>query len=150
MCATVSDLYNVYNNNCSFLILLCLQPYCKRRSYRSSERGDLHTTTVLFTCNASSHKTDWITTDYCLLCLFKCSRIQYDEGSWSRIFGVSSFWEFFCNYIVVLCTHYGLCVRIVVYPFFHTRCCWFTWNVLDVFVNVHLCRVLNDILYMRA
>ena len=30
---------------------------------------DVQTSTVLFTCDASSHKTDWILTTRCLLCL---------------------------------------------------------------------------------
>ena len=35
MSATVSYLYNLYNNNynnnCSFVILICLQPFCKQQ-----------------------------------------------------------------------------------------------------------------------
>ena len=93
MCAIVSYLYNSnYNNNYSFVILICSQPflqailvsYSSPTTIRSSAHNlfvstntyslgmyseELQTTNVFFTCNTSSHKTDWIATDFCLLCL---------------------------------------------------------------------------------
>ena len=84
-----SHLYNVYNNNynnnCSFVIFICLQPFCKPHLYFI-----LHTTEMFK--HATSHKTDWITTDCCPLCLaplyihaFSLQNVLQVEGIWSRL-----------------------------------------------------------------
>ena len=75
MYAIASDLYhnNNYKNNCSFensetvYNLFVNNKTCSLDLYSYS--GILQTKTVLFTVNASSHKTNWITTARCLLCL---------------------------------------------------------------------------------
>ena len=70
-----SNLYNnIYNYNCLFINLLCLQPFYKQQHLfiilltqlfagtntcsLDLYSGDLQTMTILFTRNASSHKTD--------------------------------------------------------------------------------------------
>ena len=127
---TYVTVFNLDHNNYLFVILL----------YTSSALTTYLQTTTVF-LQATAHRADWIFTDSCPLCH---ARIQSDEGSWSRKFGVWPSWEFFCNQIVVcvrvvscvLCTHYGLCVHILVYPFFSHVCyCRFTWNVFHVFLS---------------
>ena len=64
---------------------------------------DLQTTTVHFTSNVSSHKTDWITTDS--LCAMSCHFIyasdQSDEGSWSDMFVSPPSRDFYGGFVVV-------------------------------------------------
>ena len=74
LCATVETYStctynNNYNANYSLVILICLQPFCKQIFLCAAHNlfvgtnifsldlysGDLQTTTVHFTCNASSH-----------------------------------------------------------------------------------------------
>ena len=70
MCATVYNSYNISNNNYLFVILLTQLFAILLTSFPLDQySGDHQTTTVLFTLNASSLKTDWITTNLRLLCL---------------------------------------------------------------------------------
>ena len=88
-----SNLYHVYtnsyNNKYSFVIPVCLQPFCKQYLFAHTTirysahtlcistktfllylySGDLQITLIFFSRKISSHKTDWITTDCRLLCL---------------------------------------------------------------------------------
>ena len=62
-CSNLYYVYdNNYNNNYSFVILICLQPFCRPHLYFI-----LHTTQIFK--HSTSHKADWITTDCCLLTL---------------------------------------------------------------------------------
>ena len=61
---------HVYNNNCSFVILICLQPFCKPHLYIYKYIiRQILPTVILKHATATLHKTDWITTDCRLLCL---------------------------------------------------------------------------------
>ena len=103
LCATVFNLYNAYNNNYSFIILLSqlfailLTTFCKQQHWLNYY---------------------WLLS--VLSCLFICRRLQPNEGSWRGKFGISPSRE--CEYIVVLCS--TCYVRLLVYPFFSRVCCY--------------------------
>ena len=78
-----------------------------------------YTHTYLLSSHATSHKSDWILTDCCLLCL---------TFLYAYVFSLMKVPE--------VERHCCLCVRILAYPFVsHACCCWFTWKVFDVFVS---------------
>ena len=110
---TVSNLYNIYNNNynnnCLFDIILCLQPFCKRQHLfvRSVQWRSSNHHCFLYTQRVFTH--DWLNSYYwlsALCCLYKCPRKQCDEHFWSRTFVFSSSRELYLDFIVacVLCT----------------------------------------------
>ena len=127
MCATVSNLMYVTIIATKITCSLYFSAYnhfvrnniCSLYLYS----GDLQTTTVLFTRNASLHKTDWIliTLRLFLSCLFICPRKQSDEVLEVEC-SFSPSPELYIDFIVfyVLYTH---CLSIdalllLVYPFF--------------------------------
>ena len=80
----------IINNTCSLFFSHNYSLFCSHslhKHYRNTcsydlYSGDLQNRTVLFTRNASSHKTDWITTDCSLLCI---TNILEMERSCSRL-----------------------------------------------------------------
>ena len=125
MCAIVSYLYNSnYNNNYSFVILICLQPFCKQlHLFIRSVYQSLQTTTFLLTSNVSSQKSDRITTDSllpALSCFFICAYLQSDKYSRSRMFAFSLSRELYIDFIAfdVFCPYCLLCVRLYLFTFF--------------------------------
>ena len=92
-CSIFLSAYNLFvsNNTCSLNLYSAV----------------LKTTTVLFTFDASLHKTDWITTACCLSCPFIVLHKQSNQHIWSCIFVLSLSREFYCNFIFicVLCTY---------------------------------------------
>ena len=124
MCATVFNLYNVYNNNCLHDILIttiCNSAYnLFVRNYSCSldlYSGDLQTMTVLFTRSATSHKTDWITT---IRCLFALALLNAQVISLMKVLEVERF--IFSRIITrlncCLCCIYIIycCVRLLIQP----------------------------------
>ena len=75
--------------------------------------GDLQTTTALFTRNASSRKTDWITTTRCPLCLVLVPHKSSDERSWGFDFSRTLLRQYSCLYNLFKL----LVLHSLVYPF---------------------------------
>ena len=101
--------------------------------------GYLQSTTVLFTRNFTQSWLNSYLPLRALSCPFIVQHEQSNECSWSRRFMFSPYRELHCDLIVVyaFCIHWCLCFGKLVYPFlFHVCCCWFSWNVLGVFVSV--------------
>ena len=107
MCATVSELYNVlnnnYNNNCLFDVLICLQPFCKQQNLF----GDFQTSIILFTQRVFTQ--DWLNyyhSSSSLSRVFIVLRRQSDIRSKSRMFVFPLSWELYLDFIAVcvLCT----------------------------------------------
>ena len=85
ICATGSNLYNVYGNKIACTIffsagnLFVSNNTCSLNLYSR----DLITKTVTFTRNASSHKTNWIITTRFLLCLaFIKTKAKSHKTNW--------------------------------------------------------------------
>ena len=126
LCATY-NLYNNYNNNCSFVIFICLQPFCKphlfiilltRTTICYSAHNRFVSSTLIrqiFTAaifkHAASHKADCITTDSLptLSCLFICAHLQSAECSQSRRYGFSPSQKLYCDRLY-------MCLFILVCP----------------------------------
>ena len=123
MCASVSNLYNIYNNNYNNN---CLSIFFSTYNLSASNNaypldlysGDLQTTSVLFTHNASSHKTDWITTARCLLCLgFLYSyKNSLTKRSSSRMFMFSLSREL-CRIFIVVCIFCSHCLLLLSFSY---------------------------------
>ena len=103
---------NNYNNNYSFFILICLQPFRKPHLYFI-----LHTTDMFN--QTTSHKTDCITLSKWSLCLailyvytFNLQNVLKAEGLWSRLIE-SSIRTARMYAFSHLSVHYACC------------CCWF-------------------------
>ena len=114
-----SNLYNVYNNNILFVMLLCLQCLFFRSVWQRSSNRDcsLHIQRV-FT-------QDWLI--YYLSLPLSCPCSHFLENSI-----VTTLLFVYCVHIVVrvLCTQCCLCVRLLVYPLLpHTVV------VIDLLVN---------------
>ena len=119
LCATVSNLYNVYNNNynnnCSLDILLCLQPVSNNTCSLDLYSRNLQTTTVLFMQRIFTQDY-WITTICCLLCLGLFFFFGITQKYIVFVFSLSR--ESYRDDVVVcvLCTHYCLCFHVLVSP----------------------------------
>ena len=123
---------------CSFILYISLRVSTNNCSV-DLYNGDLHTTTVFFTRNASSHKTDWILTTGCLLCLtflyahvnslinifeVECSRFYFLENSIATsllfVYFLHITWRCVCILIYPLFSHtdvVGLLVTRLLYLF---------------------------------
>ena len=133
MCATVYNLYNVYNKNYLFVIFLCSHPLREQRHLfvRSVKRRSLNHECSLHTQRIFTQ--DWLSYSYpssASFWLFMGLHKQSDESSWIKIFVFSSSQELYCDFIVVcvFCSH---CLFLFSYWF-----CWFTCDKFGVFVNV--------------
>ena len=91
-------------------------------------------TTVLFTLNASLHKTDWLLTTWlpALSCLFICARKQSDEHSWSKMFVFPFSRELHCSLWIL----FTLLVVAFDYFFSHTDVVGLLANKFVAFVFV--------------
>ena len=128
-CANFYHVYNNnYNHNYPLVIHICLQHFCTYSLDLYSED--------LFRSNATSHNTEWITTDSCLLCLaFKQKNILKVEYLYTRFLNKSIPTSWFLVHLIYLAG----CVFPYVYRLFSCWCCcWFTIFKFDVFISVGL------------
>ena len=122
-------IFNLHNNNYLFVIFLCTSVLVSTNNCSVDLYNcDYQTTTVFFTLNFSQ---GWLYSYRLVVFLpFYCfALLLSNTNSLLKVLEV----EHSCSRFFENCIATFAC------------CCWFTWNVFNLFVSVYLCRVLNYI-----